>query len=130
MTLNEFLAHFNNVKGTGNGQYKALCPAHEDHNPSLSIGLSKDGRRVLLHCFAGCTEKDIMKKAGLTMNDLIMKQKDSSQAEVRKQTYKYVDAEGTLLYRRIRTDYADGSKSFYFEQPNGSKNVKGVQRAI
>lgn len=128
MTLNEFLAHFNNVKGTGNGQYKALCPAHEDHNPSLSIGLSKDGRRVLLHCFAGCTEKDIMKKAGLTMNDLIMKQKDSSQAEVRKQTYKYVDAEGTLLYRRIRTDYADGSKSFYFEQPNGSKNVKGVQR--
>ena len=47
MTLNEFLAHFNNVKGTGNGQYKALCPAHEDHNPSLSIGLAKDGRRVL-----------------------------------------------------------------------------------
>ena len=39
------------------------------------------------------------------MNDLIMKQKDSSQAEVRKQTYEYVDAEGTLLYRRIRTDY-------------------------
>ena len=76
MTLNEFLAHFNNVKGTGNGQYKALCPAHEDHNPSLSIGLSKDGRRVLLHCFAGCTEKDIIKEAGLTMNDLIMKQKD------------------------------------------------------
>lgn len=128
MTLNEFLAHFNNVKGTGNGQYKALCPAHEDHNPSLSIGLSKDGRRVLLHCFAGCTEKDIIKEASLTMNDLIMKQKDSSQVEVRKQTYRYVDAEGTLLYRRIRTDYADGSKSFYFEQPNGVKTVKGVQR--
>lgn len=128
MTLNEFLAHFNNVKGTGNGQYKALCPAHEDHNPSLSIGLSKDGKRVLLHCFAGCTEKDIIKEAGLSMNDLIMKQKDSSQVEVRKQTYEYVDAEGTLLYRRIRTDYVDGSKSFYFEQPNGVKTVKGVQR--
>ena len=128
MTLNEFLAHFNNVKETGNGQYKAICPAHEDHNPSLSIGLSKDGGRVLLHCFAGCSENDIIKEAGLSMNDLIMKQKDSSQVEVCKQTYEYVDAEGTLLYRRIRTDYADGSKSFYFEQPNGVKTVKGVQR--
>lgn len=128
MNLQTFLSHFSSVKETGNGQYKAICPAHEDHNPSLSIGLSKDGGRVLLHCFAGCSENDIIKEAGLAMNDLIMKQKDSSQVEVRKQTYKYVDAEGTLLYRRIRTDYADGSKSFYFEQPNGVKTVKGVQR--
>lgn len=128
MDLQTFLLHFSSVREAGNGQYKALCPAHEDHIPSLSISLSKDGKRVLLHCFAGCTEKDIIKEAGLSMNDLIMKQKDSSQVEVRKQTYEYVDAEGTLLYRRIRTDYANGSKSFYFEQPNGVKTVKGVQR--
>ena len=131
MTLNEFLAHFSGVKeaGRGSGKYMALCPAHEDHNPSLSIGLSKDGRRILLHCFADCTENDIIKEAGLTMDDLIIDQANSSnKMETYKQTYEYVDAMGTLLYRRIRTDYADGSKSFYFEQPNGVKTVKGVQR--
>jgi hypothetical protein len=30
-----------------NGGYKALCPAHDDHNPSLSIGEGEDGRAVL-----------------------------------------------------------------------------------
>jgi DNA primase len=31
----------------------AVCPAHDDHDPSLSISEGKDGR-VLLKCFAGC----------------------------------------------------------------------------
>lgn len=34
-------------------QFYALCPAHDDTNPSLSIGKGKDGK-VLLHCHAGC----------------------------------------------------------------------------
>jgi len=31
----------------------ALCPAHDDRNPSLSIQLADD--RILIHCFAGCS---------------------------------------------------------------------------
>lgn len=35
------------------------CPAHEDRRPSLSI---RPGRtRLLLHCFAGCAPKDILR---------------------------------------------------------------------
>ncbi|MFW5983297.1 MAG: hypothetical protein ACOCQ4_02260, partial [bacterium] len=40
------------------GQYMALCPAHSDHNPSLSIKQGNNGK-VLLHCFAGCSYKQI-----------------------------------------------------------------------
>ncbi len=38
MTLNEFIGYFKGVKQIGKNEYMALCPAHNDKNPSLSIG--------------------------------------------------------------------------------------------
>lgn len=35
--------------------WKARCPAHDDRNPSLSIGETADGK-VLVKCFAGCDQ--------------------------------------------------------------------------
>jgi hypothetical protein len=52
--LELFVDHFDGVTRCGTG-YKALCPAHDDRNPSLSIGLRDDERGVVLHCFGGCT---------------------------------------------------------------------------
>lgn len=49
--------------------WKALCPAHNDTNPSLSINCTSDGK-VLLRCFADCDTRDIVKAMGLTMRDL------------------------------------------------------------
>lgn len=37
------------------GEWSACCPAHEDHNPSLSI-TDGDGEHVLVHCHAGCPQ--------------------------------------------------------------------------
>jgi hypothetical protein len=45
-------------KKCGNG-WSARCPAHNDHNRSLSIGEGHDSR-VLLHCFAGCHQGDVI----------------------------------------------------------------------
>jgi putative DNA primase/helicase len=42
----------------GNG-WTACCPAHDDHDPSLSIR-EGDAGRALLHCFAGCRQEDII----------------------------------------------------------------------
>lgn len=39
--------------------YKACCPAHDDTNPSLSIG-TKDGKTVF-KCFAGCSQEAVLK---------------------------------------------------------------------
>ena len=55
-------------KQSGQG-WTAKCPAHDDHNPSLSFAEGNDGR-VLLNCFTGCKCADICSAVGLTEADL------------------------------------------------------------
>jgi RepB DNA-primase N-terminal domain len=62
------LARLHGVHESGNG-WMALCPAHADSRPSLSIAEAEDGR-CLLHCFAGCTPEGVVAAIGLTMPDL------------------------------------------------------------
>lgn len=51
------------------GGYVALCPAHDDREPSLSVAEGGD-RHVLLKCFAGCTAQEVTEAMGLKMSDL------------------------------------------------------------
>lgn len=52
------------------GGFKARCPAHDDHNPSLSVRQGKDGR-AFVKCFAGCEKEDILKALELEAEDLL-----------------------------------------------------------
>lgn len=52
-----------------NGSWVALCPAHEDREPSLSVAEGDDGR-ALVKCFAGCETSEIVAGLGLEMKDL------------------------------------------------------------
>ncbi len=54
---------------TRNGSYLALCPAHADREPSLSVSEGEDGR-ALIKCFAGCASEKITSSLGLEMSDL------------------------------------------------------------
>jgi len=85
------------------------CPAHDDHNPSLSIR-EVDGK-VLLHCHAGCSQRDVIeavKAKGLwqpehTENPRIVA------------TYDYTDEQRNLLYQVVRYQ----PKDFRQRQPDG-----------
>ena len=58
-------------KQIGDG-YKSRCPAHEDHNPSLSISVGNENQ-VLFHCFAQqCTCKQICVALNLRESDLFV----------------------------------------------------------
>lgn len=52
------LERLRGVKTAGSG-WMALCPAHDDRNPSLSVTVAEDGK-ILLHCFAGCATENVM----------------------------------------------------------------------
>ena len=51
------------------GSWIALCPAHNDREPSLSVS-EGDAGRALLKCFANCELEEIVAAMGLEMRDL------------------------------------------------------------
>src|SRR5262245_9211196 len=63
-----------NARRSGQG-WRAKCPAHDDHVPSLSINEGADGRG-LLKCFAGCPTESVLAAAGLMMRDLFPEQRE------------------------------------------------------
>jgi hypothetical protein len=62
------LDRLESVRQGGEG-YQALCPAHDDREPSLSVAEGEEGR-ALLKCFAGCETEDVVAALGLEMKDL------------------------------------------------------------
>ena len=48
-----------NAKPNGNKGWQALCPAHNDHNPSLDIDVGEGGK-VLVICRAGCSQEAVI----------------------------------------------------------------------
>jgi len=61
------LSRFRGVQRNGGG-WQALCPAHEDRSPSLSIR-EGDGR-VLIHCFAGCSTESVCEALQIRASNL------------------------------------------------------------
>ncbi len=57
MRVQEILERLQGVRRVGQG-WKALCPAHRDTTPSLSVRLVD--RKVVLKCFAGCERGAIL----------------------------------------------------------------------
>lgn len=58
------------VKRGGKG-FTAKCPAHEDDDPSLSVGVGDDGR-VLVNCHGGCSFESIVAALGLSVSDMFV----------------------------------------------------------
>lgn len=68
MTADAF-AGLVHAQQTGTGRWKARCPAHDDHSPSLSIREGDDGR-VLVLCRVGCSLDSILAALKLGKRDL------------------------------------------------------------
>ena len=57
-TLSSIARGLNKVRWRGDHKFSACCPAHDDRNPSLSV--SAVGGKILLKCFAGCTQEKVI----------------------------------------------------------------------
>ncbi len=125
--MQTILKHFPNAKRNGKG-YQAICPAHPDKTPSLSISTGDTGN-VLLHCHANCEITAILSAVGLTTKDLYAtptKPRPKSQIVA---MYDYKDETGNLLFQVVRRE----PKSFFQRQPDGSGwiyNLDGVRRVV
>jgi putative DNA primase/helicase len=91
--------------------WMAKCPAHEDSTPSLS--LREDGGKILLHCHAGCAQRDVIE--ALKARGLWETVPEKTWARRLLATYDYTDASGELLFQVLRFD----PKDFRQRRPDG-----------
>lgn len=133
--LENVLARLPGHRQHGN-QWKARCPAHDDRQASLSVGVG-DGGKVLLRCFANCEFGEIVAALGLTPAELMpptLSGKNGHQAGGLGEivaTYDYRDEAGELLFQAVRFE----PKNFRQRQPGSAPgkwewNVRGVRQVV
>jgi putative DNA primase/helicase len=109
------------------GGWMACCVVHDDSSPSVSI-TEKNGT-ILIHCFAGCSTRDILSTLGLTFRDLGRRsgtewkkraQTSSVKPAGKKKTlgkqeaiYRYTNEHGELVAEKIRHE----GKIFLWRRP-------------
>jgi len=105
--------------------YNVLCPAHDDHTPSLSVALN--GYKILLHCKAGCPTPQVLAKLRLSESDLFL---NNSQTPTIEAVYQYHDANGQSLFEVVRYT----PKAFKQRRPDDKRgyiwNLKGIRPVI
>jgi len=140
--LADLLGHLDSVRQTGQGKWMARCPAHDDQHPSLSIGLAEG--RILLHCFAGCSDRVVLRVIGLDESALFGDGPDTpphcdsqsgeevTEDEVLRGSslhHDYRSEAGDLLYRVVRYDRPGGKQYAVFSPRVGDLWVAGLNRA-
>lgn len=116
------LARLSGVRADGSG-WAARCPCrNDDQNPSLHVGEGRDGR-VLLTCHRGnpCTLDQICTAMSLTTADLFPPPTTTEKSNklTLVATYDYFDADGELLFQKVRYRDGDGKKTFRQRRPDG-----------
>jgi putative DNA primase/helicase len=129
--LEKILSRLQGVNRTGQNTYQALCPAHDDRNPSLTVTEADPGGKVLLKCHAGCEAREIMAAISLEMRDLFPHKNPAPHTEKKiVATYDYVGEGGRLLYQVVRYS----PKAFKQRRPDGAGgwiwNIKGTKTVL
>ena len=138
------------IKHLKGSEHHALCPFHDEKNPSFSFNTETG----LWHCF-GCGEKGnayqfllrqgtdkkeaaklIFEIEGREWNEIMTNTKKQEKPKrkdaIPGKTFYYRGMDGKLLYKRIRMEYADGSGKSgvpYFS-PNGKPGKPSNQPNI
>ncbi len=128
------------VKDLGGDRYAAQCPGHDDHDPSLSISLRKDGKGVVIYCHTGCDYRHVLVAVGLIEGDLF---DDPQMRHAYRPTNTYRYSDGRRVHRKPDKSFPQsgntkGSALFGVEEigdaelvfvPEGEKDVLAIRAA-
>ncbi len=133
--LQNILAKLQGVQRGNNGQYHALCPAHDDTKPSLGIRIGDNGGIIVKCCRADpCPTGLVLSTIGYNLAYL---RPDGQQlahyptpGRTVSATYDYRDANGELLFQVVRYE----PKGFSQRRPDGAggwiPDTNGVHKVL
>jgi DNA primase len=130
--------HGSHVDDKNSAKVKAQCPAHDDGNPSLSVGPRRDGKGIVVNCHAGCDTIAVMQALNLTMADLFDEDNARNIYKARRD-YRYPD--GRVVHRKPGKDFPQsgntkGNSIFHADRigdaitvyvPEGEKDVEAIE---
>ncbi len=121
--------------------WRALCPAHDDHHPSLDIAEGREGKVVFICRSRGCTTESIIRAYGLEWDDVFAEAPRKRGEIIRR--YPYVDETGELLYEVCRLAPKDfrqrqhlpnhpeaDADGWVWSLGNRDKKIPAVQRVL
>lgn len=132
-SADEFLGLLSKVKRSGENRWMALCPAHNDRNPSLSVTALPD--KILVSCQAGCHIDAVLAALKVEMSDLFFDshKAKTSALEWAKEivaTYDYLDANGKLLHQTVRFEPKEFSQRRPDKNGKWIWNLRGIKPVI
>lgn len=126
--IDEILQHFQGVKQLGRGHYKALCPCHDDHEPSLDI-CEKNGKILMACPVCEADGSRVMETLGLPIKELFAEQRRSERTEKPSGVdYYYTDSLKKSRYYVWNNKKQDYKKCFCWYHKNGNRWVKGLPK--
>ncbi len=111
---------------------RLLCPAHDDHNPSLDVAEAPDGTALVTCRSHGCSYEEVLRALGFEESSRNGSDDSWTPYGPAVRFYRYTDAGGALLYEVARTT----AKQFPQRRPDPSSpsgwrwKLDGVQRVL
>ena len=99
----------------------ALCPSHNDKNPSLAASYTDE--KILVKCQAGCSFEEIVFALEMEQSQFFAPE-DTTLPKKIVAKYRYEDKEGKLAFSVIRFK----PKDFRPQRPDGKWTLEGVAR--
>lgn len=125
-TLESVADSLDGVKWESVSQLMARCPCHSDKRRSLAVGV--DDGRILVHCFAGCDGRDILREIGVVSTQEFTGA-SAAKAPKEKPQFSAAYLAAMSLGLPIENEWvynnADGSHSFSVYRLEG-KNIRPV----
>ena len=101
---------------------KALCPSHDDKNPSLTAYYTDE--KIFVYCHARCSFKSIVNSLGMNESQFFAKEKTKSSKSREVARYRYEDKEGNHAFDVVRFELKD----FKTQRPDGKWALEGAAR--
>lgn len=131
--MSDVLSRLRNVRHIREDEYLASCPCAEAHangdiHQSLSVRNDASSGNILLHCFVGCSIKDICSALGCEVSDLTIKSDLQKQADLAQY---YGQQNGLMLvdqYSYCYGPYQDGLAKIRYIDINGNKTFRWTSK--